>query len=152
MPIVESTNTLDKAVANPQNKSEQYIVQCIAEQYSKLSLLVEIHWIPAHTGVPGNEIAGWLAKRATGWNSRTDSTPTSTKDSPTPSARSYKSCNPGRSHKAMGTTMGRPGEGSRPMPTNERTNKGQPGKAPQYAAAPQLNPHTDANPQDWTQG
>ncbi len=77
--IVEGQNTAKKAIiytdnqaaiktlANPQSKSAQYIVQQIVKQYNRLICPVEIHWIPAHAGVPGNEIADWLAKRATGW-------------------------------------------------------------------------------------
>jgi hypothetical protein len=55
-----------QTVANPRGNSAQYIVRHIIEKYNSLEVPTEIHWIPAHAGVPGNEIADMLAKEATG--------------------------------------------------------------------------------------
>ena len=59
-----------RAVGSPKNKSGQHIVQriisaidCIRQRGST----VEIHWVPAHIGLCGNEAADKSAKEATGW-------------------------------------------------------------------------------------
>ncbi|KAK8123267.1 hypothetical protein PG999_003185 [Apiospora kogelbergensis] len=51
----------------PQRQSGQWLLRQIAEQLKALQqqgINVNIHWIPAHTGVPGNEAADQLAKLA----------------------------------------------------------------------------------------
>ena len=59
-----------RAVGSPKNKSGQHIVQrivsaidCIRQRGST----VEIHWVPAHISLRGNEAADKSAKEATGW-------------------------------------------------------------------------------------
>jgi hypothetical protein len=59
-----------KSSAKPKGKSGAYILKAIARKTEELQqegLPVEIRWIPAHTGVWGNEQAGRAAKEATGW-------------------------------------------------------------------------------------
>jgi ribonuclease HI len=54
----------------PRAQSGQYILRRIWDQYTELTeqgVEVEIRWIPSHEGVPGNEQADDLAKRAAGW-------------------------------------------------------------------------------------
>ena len=51
----------------PKQQSGQYLLQEIALQIESLSCQLEIHWIPAHSRVPGNESADIAAKEATGW-------------------------------------------------------------------------------------
>lgn len=58
------------AVAAPRNKSGQHILQRIVHGIDNLRLysyMVELHWVPAHTDIKGNEHADKLSKKATGW-------------------------------------------------------------------------------------
>jgi len=52
-------------------KSGAYIVADIVQLIDKLQgerrVRVEIRWVPAHTGIPGNELADVAAKEAAGW-------------------------------------------------------------------------------------
>ena len=48
-------------------QSGQYLLQEIALRIESPPRQLEIHWIPAHSGVPGNELADIAAKEATGW-------------------------------------------------------------------------------------
>jgi ribonuclease HI len=57
--------------ARPRFQSGQYILNCAINQLKALKargVSVEIHWIPAHIGVPGNEKVDQLAKEASGYN------------------------------------------------------------------------------------
>ena len=59
-----------QATIRPKNSSGQYIIRRICTKVTKLMVMgtkVTFHWIPAHEGVPGNEVADRLAKEATGW-------------------------------------------------------------------------------------
>jgi ribonuclease HI len=61
-----------QSVRNPAGQSGQMILRLITYFLSSLyrrGITVEICWIPAHTGVPGNEKADIIAKQATGWRS-----------------------------------------------------------------------------------
>jgi hypothetical protein len=65
-----------QSVRNPDGQSGQMILRQITHFISILhrrGITVEICWITAHTGVPGNEKADTIAKQATGWraNGRT---------------------------------------------------------------------------------
>lgn len=61
-----------RASGNPTGKSGAYVLTDIVHLISKLQgeqqLQVEIRWVPAHTGIPGNEMADIAAKEAAGWN------------------------------------------------------------------------------------
>ena len=60
-----------RTVSNGEAKSAQYIAEQILQAIDTLRHLyhqeIEIHWIPAHKGVRGNELADRAAKEATGW-------------------------------------------------------------------------------------
>ena len=59
-----------RSVARPRGKSGAYLLQNItrrAQELREQGLTVEIRWIPAHTGIYGNEAADKAAKEATGW-------------------------------------------------------------------------------------
>lgn len=58
------------SLTKAEGRSGAYIVKDIARQIQNLQdrgRQVEVRWIPAHTGVPGNEAADRAAKEATGW-------------------------------------------------------------------------------------
>ncbi|KAL6152343.1 hypothetical protein ACJQWK_05935 [Exserohilum turcicum] len=58
------------SVAKAEGRSGAYILADIAERVKTLQDVgrpVTIRWIPAHTGIPGNEAADRAAKEATGW-------------------------------------------------------------------------------------
>jgi ribonuclease HI len=64
--------------ARPRNQSGQLILKKIhwlASILRKRGCAVTIRWIPAHIGVPGNEVADTLVKQATGWRSKKDTGP-----------------------------------------------------------------------------
>ena len=59
-----------RAVGSPKNKSGQHIVRRIVSAIDRIrqrGSTVEIHWVPAHIGLCGNEAADKSAKEATGW-------------------------------------------------------------------------------------
>ncbi|KAJ6439194.1 cytochrome P450 [Purpureocillium lavendulum] len=59
--------------AKPKGKSGAYLLKKIVSQTATLqehNLPIEIRWVPAHTGVQGNEDADRAAKEATGWRER----------------------------------------------------------------------------------
>ena len=56
-----------RASANPGQQSGQYLLRDVVQGIDKLrdaGIRVQIHWIPAHVGVPGNEKADKAAKAA----------------------------------------------------------------------------------------
>lgn len=62
-----------RSSAKPKGKSGTYLLKKIVAQTTTLqeqNLPIEIRWIPAHTGVQGNEDADRAAKEATGWRER----------------------------------------------------------------------------------
>ncbi|KAJ6439009.1 reverse transcriptase [Purpureocillium lavendulum] len=62
-----------RSSAKPKGKSGAYLLKKIVAQTAILqenNLPIEIRWVPAHTGVQGNEDADKAAKEATGWRER----------------------------------------------------------------------------------
>lgn len=58
------------SVTKAEGRTGSYILEEIARQVQDLQSrrkLVQIRWIPAHVGIPGNEAADKTAKEATGW-------------------------------------------------------------------------------------
>ncbi|KAJ6437592.1 hypothetical protein O9K51_09799 [Purpureocillium lavendulum] len=71
--IYTDNQAATRSSARPKGKSGSYLLKSIATQSVALreqGLPVEIRWIPAHTGVQGNEDADKAAKEATGWRER----------------------------------------------------------------------------------
>jgi ribonuclease HI len=59
-----------KAIRNLGCSSGQYIVRQIVQCLNELQLAgkrIDLHWIPAHRDIEGNEAADKAAKEATGW-------------------------------------------------------------------------------------
>ncbi|RDL35892.1 uncharacterized protein BP5553_06504 [Venustampulla echinocandica] len=59
-----------RSVANPDSQFGQYILLQILwmiENMRRKGIEPELHWVPAHTGIEGNERADKAAKEATGW-------------------------------------------------------------------------------------
>jgi len=59
-----------KALKNTNRPSGQYVIKQMVDALAAASargLHVEFHWIPAHHGIEGNELAVRLTKEATGW-------------------------------------------------------------------------------------
>jgi tubulin alpha len=57
-------------VVNPGNQSRQYILLQILwmiENVRRKVVELELSWVPAHTGIEGNERADKAANEATGW-------------------------------------------------------------------------------------
>jgi ribonuclease HI len=64
-----------KAIRNPGKSSGQYTLAQIVQQLSDLHQAgrrIDLHWIPAHRGIEGNEAADKAAKEATGWRRSRD--------------------------------------------------------------------------------
>ena len=62
-----------KTLRSPRQASGQYLVRQIVGALDSWQVKypgrsVQLHWIPAHVGVPGNEAADYAAKEATGWS------------------------------------------------------------------------------------
>jgi ribonuclease HI len=58
------------SIAKAEGRLGAYILADIAQQVLELQdkgHLVIVRWIPAHVGIPGNEVADQAAKEATGW-------------------------------------------------------------------------------------
>ena len=60
-----------QAMRSPKNQSGQYILRELARRITNCGNNIQLHWIPAHEGVPGNEAADVAAKEATGWRENT---------------------------------------------------------------------------------
>lgn len=59
-----------ESISDPGRQSGQYIITKIIQILETLNANgteTEFHWIPAHQGIQGNELADRLAKTATGW-------------------------------------------------------------------------------------
>ncbi len=59
-----------RSVVRPEGRSGAYIVKQIVQKIDALrttGATIDIHWIPAHEGIDGNEQADLAAKEATGW-------------------------------------------------------------------------------------
>jgi ribonuclease HI len=59
-----------QTIERPRCRSGLYLLAEIIEMLEVLrpkTRYIEISWIPAHTGIPGNEAADLAAKEATGW-------------------------------------------------------------------------------------
>jgi ribonuclease HI len=54
-----------RMIQSPTRSSGQYLVKQIVTLLEQVQ--AELHWIPAHSGIPGNEAADFEAKVATGW-------------------------------------------------------------------------------------
>ena len=67
-----------RSSARPKGKSGSYLLKAIADKIQKLlerGLDTEICWIPAHTGIQGNEDTNRAAKEATGWRPNNETGP-----------------------------------------------------------------------------
>lgn len=59
-----------QALQKPGRQSGQYILRSIIdalEHARQIGAEIEFHWVPAHQGIEGNELADKVAKEATGW-------------------------------------------------------------------------------------
>ncbi|KAK2052806.1 hypothetical protein LY76DRAFT_609599 [Colletotrichum caudatum] len=57
-------------ISQAKGKSGSYLLQTIADKTQKFQeqgVRTEIRWVPAHTGIQGNEDTDTAAKEATGW-------------------------------------------------------------------------------------
>jgi hypothetical protein len=71
--------------ARPRNQSGQVIltkIYALTTALQRRRCEITIRWIPAHIGVPGNEVADVLAKQATGWKPKKKDDIPSTTDAP----------------------------------------------------------------------
>lgn len=62
-----------QAIEDPKKHSGQtFVIQAIhlINILRNESILIELHWVPAHIGLDGNEMADKEAKEATGWRER----------------------------------------------------------------------------------
>jgi len=62
-----------RAIDNSGNSSGQHLVEFIIMFIEKLrskGVEVELHWVPAHIGIDGNEFADIAAKQVTGWRQK----------------------------------------------------------------------------------
>ena len=68
--MTQKPSSAIRAIGAPGNKSGQHILRRIVHSIDNLRLrgfAVELHKVPAHVGIDGNEAADKSAKEATGW-------------------------------------------------------------------------------------
>lgn len=61
-------------IHNPKKSSGQAVIKDFLEAILKLQIRgvdTELHWVPAHVGIPGNEETDIAAKKSTGWRTQT---------------------------------------------------------------------------------
>lgn len=68
--IFADNQAVIRSLVRPEGRSGAYIVEQIIKRIEELharGLSIDVHWIPAHEGIEGNEAADQAAKEATGW-------------------------------------------------------------------------------------
>jgi ribonuclease HI len=74
--IFSDNQTAVKNVSNPSAKEAQHFLREVHGLLQQTLCPVQIHWIPAHVGIAGNETVDIAAKEATGWRPNGDKGPT----------------------------------------------------------------------------
>ena len=66
--IFADNQSIIQSITNPTAKAAQDFIIRIHQLLNELLCPVQIHWIPAHQGMEGNEVVDVAAKEATGWS------------------------------------------------------------------------------------
>ena len=67
MYIYSDNQGIVESLANPTAKAAQQILKPFHDLHRSMPNPITVGWIPAHTGIPGNELVDQLAKEAAGW-------------------------------------------------------------------------------------
>lgn len=117
-----------RSSANSRGKSGAYLLEIITREIQQLrdqGLNTEIRWIPAHTGIMGNEAADKAAKEATGWRESGEVGPPAEQPPQLFSLQStlatwaHKEANKARETKCKADTKGRTTARFTPRPTKK---------------------------------
>ena len=65
--IYSDNQGIVESLANPTAKAAQQILKPFHDLHRSMPNPITVGWIPAHTGIPGNELVDQLAKEAAGW-------------------------------------------------------------------------------------